>query len=93
MKNIITILCLFAFAGCAFAEGYYLPAYTPNEFGKTSSQKVEKQISNTEQNIEEVQTETTSKTEVKKQVKRRGGGQASSNSYYHFGATGNKGRF
>lgn len=92
MKNIITILCLFAFAGCAFAEGYYLPAYTPNELGTKPAQKVEKQVSNTEQNIEETQTETTNKTEVKR-VKRRGGGQASSNSYYHFGATGNKGKF
>lgn len=93
MKNIITILCLFAFAGCAFAEGYYIPSYTPDELGRNTTQNVEKQINSSEQYVEE--TKTSAKTEVtKKKVRRRGNRMSSPNSYYNFGTIkGFKGKF
>lgn len=97
MKNIITILCLIVFAGCAFAEGYYIPSYTPDELGRSTTQRVENQVNNSIQNVEDTQSqikETSSKTEVQIKRKRRSGNSNNPNSYYNFGTiNGFKGKF
>ena len=71
MKNLITLLCLLCFAGCAYAEKYELPGY---------------QVTTTEVvKVEQDNTKQVSDTKVEKKKVIRHKDPNPTNSYWNFG--------
>ena len=75
MKNLITILCLLCFAGCAFAEMYQVPG---------SYKETVTEVTTTEGVSADGQTVETGKTKVK-WFRRRRKDFNPANTYWNFG--------